>query len=977
MLRIAQCTDSFLPISDGVGRVVFTYAQAIAACGHESYVIAPAVNDGFRGAYPFEIVDYLGVRLPGMGNAQYGVAAMDRHYVSRVDSIPFDLVHAHSPGSSGQEAARIAERLRIPMIGTFHPRYFDDLKRFIANPDLASAALRYAADFYTRCDEVWALTQRGVDTLREAGYQGRIEIMPNGMDLSPVDPGDIARVRRIFHLSDAPVLLSVGQISLQKNIGRVIEAAAVLKKQNVSFQLLFAGHGPDETEVRSLVREYGLQGTVRFLGQITDQRLLRALYAAAALFVFPAPYSTSGLVVHEAAAVGTPSVVFSDSAAAESIVSGENGLLCQNDASALAGLIADWLETPERLHALGQAARESIPHPWPEVMQNVTARYEALAGREKYALKRKRGLFRRELGAMDESLEMRALELAGRFIKNDVQNLYSYPYKPQRIRRFPQRTETRLPRATPESQGVPSAALETFYRSVAADDIAQAHTVLVLRHGKIIGEGVWAPYEKGLTHELYSLSKSVTSTAIGMLVDEGRLDLDERLISIFPDNAPQNPLHPVCKMTVRHLLTMSTGSEFNEVGSALGADWEKEFMNAGVKFEPGTNFDYNSMNTYMLSAIVRKRTGQSLSEYLHPRLFAPLGIKNAPWAACPKGTEKGGWGLSLTCENVAKIGQLYLNGGVWNVNGVETRLLSESWVQEATRVEIETPNGELTYGYGYQIWRTPHPGGYMFNGMFGQYMIALPDRDAIVAVLSGTPLLFAHGNMMAHVDRLLDTFSDEPLPEDAAAQSSLCALTAGLSCAGRAPLSMNLAEMPAEELIARLDGKVYTFSENILGLYPMMLQCVRNNFSTGVQHVVFKRAGSRMTVEFDEGKTANTLTLDPGGYARGVISMRGEVQQIASSMQTGKNDRGEPVLRVCIHFLETPYTRLLTFTFTDDTVSLVGDECPSIRDASSMVLEIAGLTRQQAFRSILPLLKRDSLQNRLRTVTTVKAEGKL
>ncbi len=977
MLRIAQCTDSFLPVTDGVGRVVYEYAQSLAGAGHACYVVTPQRDIGYRGGYPFEIADYFSVRVPGVSQLRYGVAALDRHYTARMDRAALDLVHAHSPGSSGQEACRLAEKRHIPLIGTFHPKYFDDLYRYVRLGALADAAVRTAAEFYTRCDEVWTVTNQAADTLRRAGYRGRIEIVASGTEQAEVAPEDLRLAQSMFHLGGAPLLLSVGQIDFNKNLARAVEAAAVLSARNVPFQLLFVGEGPDEKRARALVRERGLYGAVRFLGPVTDDRVLRALYQTASLCVYPALHLTAGLVVHEAAACGTPSVVMRGSAAAEAVRDGENGLVCDDSATSLADAIAYCLAHPDEREKLGQNARATIPQPWPAVMDGVLARYKALTEREKYRLTRKRGPFRREMEAVGETLEKRTLDLIGRFLRQDMQHVYAYPGRPPRTRR-PERASAPLPRATPESQGVSSDALQKLFAAVDADDDAHINGMIVLRHGKVIAEGAWAPYDNSLPRQLYSLSKSVASTAVGMLVGEGRLDLDEYLVDIFPDKAPENPLHPAHKLMVRHLLTMSTGSEFNEIGSALGADWVHEFLHAGTKFAPGTAFHYNSMNTYMLAAVVNQKTGQTLTEYLRARLYEPLGIRSFDWETCPRGVEKGGWGLSLTLEDVAKLGQLYLSRGVWETGGKRVPLLSPEWIADATSVQIDTPDGECAFGYGYQIWMTPHAGGFLFNGAFGQYMLALPDLDVVVAVSSGTSRLFAQGGLMQSIDDAFAACRSGPLPEDEAAVNTLNAALSRLSVQRRAPFfDLGIAEAPLAALAAHLDGRVYTFDKNIAGLFPTNLQAVHNNFSPGLVHLVFRRRGGALSVTFDEGPVQNELLFAEGAYSRAAVSMRGEQHEVAASLQCENLGAGEWRLHLTAHFLGTPFTRRIRLSIKGDALTALFDESPTVQDASMMLLELAGVTRIEIVRALLPMLQRESLQSRLRTYTTVTAQGRL
>ena len=282
---------------------------------------------------------------------------------------------------------------------------------------------------------------------------------------------------------------------------------------------------------------------------------------------------------------------------------------------------------------------------------------------------------------MDIAIQMRSIELMLKFLKHDLKNVPSYGYALQK-RQLPEAKAPKpLPRSTPEAEGIRSDAVLRFYEAVSAEaDSIAAHAVLVMRHGKVIAEGAWAPYRLDVPHMLYSMSKSVTGTAVGIAVDEGLLSLEERLTDLFPELVTPTQAKVIKNMTVRHLLTMSTGCRFNEIGSMLDENWAKMFLESLPKFEPGTAFEYNSLNTYMLAAILARRTGQTLVDYLRPRLFEPLGIERFQWETCPQGVEKGGWGLSLTLEDAAKLGQLYLNRGVWEGK----RIFSEAWADAAT-----------------------------------------------------------------------------------------------------------------------------------------------------------------------------------------------------------------------------------------------------------------------------------------------------
>ncbi|QHT61369.1 serine hydrolase [Paenibacillus lycopersici] len=326
------------------------------------------------------------------------------------------------------------------------------------------------------------------------------------------------------------------------------------------------------------------------------------------------------------------------------------------------------------------------------------------------------------------------------------------------------RDDLALPRGNPESQGVASSAFVAFLDEIAAKNL-ELHSFMVLRHDHVVAEGWWQPYAAELPHLLFSLSKSFTSTAIGFAVSEGLLTVDDAVISFFPDEAPAEPSANLRAMRIRHLLMMGTGHE-QDTTDALwkqeNGNWAEAFLSRPVDREPGSHFVYNSGATYMLSAILNKVTGQSLLDYLQPRLLTPLGIFGATWETCPRGIAVGGWGLSVTTESIAKFGQLYLRKGLWN----GTRILSEAWIDEATTKHISNGDGgenDWAQGYGYQFWRCRHD-VYRGDGAFGQYCIVMPDQDAVVAITAATNDMQAVLNAVwAH---LLPAMTPAPLPAD-------------------------------------------------------------------------------------------------------------------------------------------------------------------------------------------------------------------
>lgn len=379
MLRIGQFTDTFIPVMDGVGRVSLAYAETLCKMGHQVTVVAPLYDTGYRGGYPFELLDFYGVTVPGAREYKTGEAKLDLHYRNRMRMIPLDVVHAHSPFTAGSEALRLAANRDIPLVGTFHSKYYDDFLKATKSERMARLGVKFVVNFYERCDEVWAVGHGTAQVLRSYGYQGDIVVMPNGTHIRTPRAADIAAAEAAFGISkDETLLLFVGQMNWKKNILRVLEACAQLRAAGEKFTLLLAGRGPDEKSIDQRIDEWGLSGCARRIGHQTDTALLDGLYQRSSLFVFPSIYDNAPMVIREAAAMGTPAVMVRGSSAAEIIREGENGFLCEDDAADLAKVIKNALADPEKLKTIGMRAQETIPVSWEKILEHAVARYENL-----------------------------------------------------------------------------------------------------------------------------------------------------------------------------------------------------------------------------------------------------------------------------------------------------------------------------------------------------------------------------------------------------------------------------------------------------------------------------------------------------------------------------------------------------------------------------------------------------------------------
>jgi CubicO group peptidase (beta-lactamase class C family) len=443
-----------------------------------------------------------------------------------------------------------------------------------------------------------------------------------------------------------------------------------------------------------------------------------------------------------------------------------------------------------------------------------------------------------------------------------------------------------LPRSSPEAQGVSSTAVLSFIE--ASEKIDSMNSFMLVRHGHVVTEGWWSPYDAASPHSLYSLSKSFTSTAVGLAVAEGKLSLDDEVLKFFPDDAPPKPENNLKAMRVSDLLRMSTGHQTEPPRKADEA-WTTTFLAHPVPFKPGTHFLYNTSATYMLSAIVQKATGQTVLDYLRPRLFEPLGIENPTWEASPQGVSAGGYGLSVRTEDIASFGQLYLRKGKWQGK----QLVPEAWVDAATARQTSngsTPTSDWDQGYGYQFWRCRN-GAYRGDGAFGQYCVVLPEQDAVVVITSGVKDMQAVLNVVW--EELLPAFNASSLPPNDEARRKLEQKLKGLT----------LRPPEGSASPANVWGKKYVFPANERKLESLALE------STGQDGAV--------TLVAKIGGTERRIHCGRGTWQKGRLGWgRLPEQPAAASGAWTENDTF--TAKLC--FYETPFVVTVKLKFAGGEV---------------------------------------------------------
>ena len=517
-------------------------------------------------------------------------------------------------------------------------------------------------------------------------------------------------------------------------------------------------------------------------------------------------------------------------------------------------------------------------------------------------------------------------------------------------------------RATPESQGISSDLFAALLRELDASKDTEMHHFMALRHGKVICECNFAPYPKGMWHITHSMCKSITGMAIGMLIEEEKLKLDENIYDIFPDhiNAFSKIFRPV--ITVENLLTMTSGVTFNESGIVSGNDWLGSFLNASVNGKPGTEFQYNSLNTYVLSAIVTKRTGETLTEYLTPRLFGPLGITKYYWETCPKGITKGGWGLFLCAEDMAKLGQLYLQRGKWNGQ----QLVSEYWIEISTARHLKTQND--TYGYGYQLWMEQRPGSFEYNGMLGQNVIIYPDMDMVLVTNAGNKEMFQDCIMLNIIRKYfpVNYHPADVLPENPLSYSLLKRLCGELENGENNNRSTSLRGGWKRNVVSRrkhsdkkysyrisaavdrpsdhhsfmraVSGRTYVMEQQNIGIAPLFVQVFHNNMTDGISEISFTYDAGNFCVSFTEGEVIHKLPVGFGKAADGCVDLHGEF---------ARDENDIPVLKLEVTFIEECVKRKAHIFFHEDNgIEIRWNETPGkkmiLAGLSSITEELSG-----------------------------------
>jgi CubicO group peptidase (beta-lactamase class C family) len=470
---------------------------------------------------------------------------------------------------------------------------------------------------------------------------------------------------------------------------------------------------------------------------------------------------------------------------------------------------------------------------------------------------------------------------------------------------------TRLPRSIPEMEGVSSAGILRFVEA-AEKSKNELHSFMFLRHGKVIAEGWWDPYKPDLRQSLYSTSKTFTSAAVGLAINETLLKLSDKVISFFPNDRPDSISAFLAALTVGDLITMTEGQDPDPTPIVkTSKNWVRAFFATPISNKPGTVFLYNSLGVFVLSAIVQRVTGQKEMDYLKTRLFDPLGITGMDWEENLMSFNTGGWGLRVKTEDMAKFGQLYLQKGLWNGN----QLIPASWIEESSTAKIiqhpglaqsKKDSSDWEQGYGYLIWRCRH-NGYRADGAFGQFIIVLPDQDAVIAIQAETSNMQNELNLVW--DYLLPSIKKTKLPED---QKSQYALKEKLTSLSIKPYVGSYSVLEANRGL----NKYFIMDPNDNHYETISLQ-IKDN----ICQMIINAGRDTYNLYYGAGSWNKTQTNKPGPYA---VSEAKENWALLSPYKVASNFywKDEKTLVMEMRYIESPHTEITTCHFEGSTITV-------------------------------------------------------
>jgi len=566
--------------------------------------------------------------------------------------------------------------------------------------------------------------------------------------------------------------------------------------------------------------------------------------------------------------------------------------------------------------------------------------------------------------------KVRMINFLYKILTEERKNLVSYQYDHKPV--FPQQ-ELQAPflSSTPQKEGITNLQVKAFFETVKTSDGINLHGVKVIKNGKSIVDMTYNPYEKAIWNTTHSLSKTVVALAVGMAIQEGYFSVHDSVYEIIKGKSNFFTGNMIRRLTVQHLLTMTSGVNFREAGIIATNNWSDAFLSAEFLFPPGTAFQYNSMNTYMLAKILFMTTGKTLMEYLTPRLFAPLGLTNIAWEKGPEGFEKAGWGMYMPLDAMAKLGQFVLQRGSWLIGGKMVQLVAKEWMDDMLYPhEQETGHREA---YGYQIWIEPNQRYYCFSGLFGQTIYINPKHHLVVAVTAGNNDIFSNEQFIQLIEQKFCTEEKKMTQQTDLSDEALAAYLAEQKYCHYPQLSFLLENQPTtffekvqqffsskkqvqekridEYVPSTILNTVYTFDNNCIGILPVIIQMMNDNFAQGLERVSFYQNANQLFLSWQEAGIKLDIPLGLYEPQKMKININNELFLIATSVDFATDEDDNFVIKASICFLETSSERTLKFFFMNktNTLKIECDECPSVSYLTSTVLSQFGNSDLQNF----------------------------
>lgn len=505
-----------------------------------------------------------------------------------------------------------------------------------------------------------------------------------------------------------------------------------------------------------------------------------------------------------------------------------------------------------------------------------------------------------------------------------------------------------------------------FIHQLANDAQIKLAGIAIMKDDKLIAEEYVTPYNNRFRHASFSLCKSIVSMAVGIAIQEGLFSVTDRICDYFPEYTGLFTKRWMKQITVEHLLTMTAGVKFDELSSYLSNDWCKDFIGSELGFEPGTKFAYNSLNSYMLAALITKLSGCSLMDYLKSRLFAPLGITDVTWDTCPNGIEQGGWGMKLSLQDMIKLGKLYLDNGVAVVDGRNKQLIPKAWIEVSVKPHVRFCNKKITEGYGYHIWCLKD-GAYLFNGVFGQNVYINRKKNLVIACIAGGYELFPEGRLVSKICKFVadDTcFQYHMLDNVMEACINKCKRNVHHFLDKKEDKKYS---HPLLNALQQYSDKMYYIEDYASSVFPLANQLLYSTYMPGIEKMSMHVNDEKLIVRFYEKNTTFSfhvgyLKSNPYIYQMLEIGGRRIPVAVGSEIIVG-NRECEIVLEIC--YLEEIANKRIKIVFRDNSIYMQAVDSPNM---ARFLNKLFGEAMMQRTRKLGKLKKSALLNSKLKKV---------